>query len=209
MDRLIASTMTYRAASLETALKRLKEEGFKKAELCTVVDWIPHFRLINATDETIEEAAKMIEGIGIEIPAINVSGIGNVDDNNNFIGTAVLAMNNAFKLAVRLGAKVVTLACGEIKPEHNREERLKAITAFNTLIADMAEKYSVTYSIEAPHKLSIAEKTEEIAEYWAKQDKRIKCTFDVAHLTFAGIDPVQIAKVYVNRVAHVHLRDAV
>ena len=41
------------------------------------------------------------------------------------------------------------------------------------------------------------------------QDERVRCTFDTAHLTYAGEDLLDAAKVYAPRTAHVHLRDAV
>ena len=39
--------------------------------------------------------------------------------------------------------------------------------------------------------------------------ERVRCTFDTAHLTYAGEDLLDAAKVYAPRTAHVHLRDAV
>ena len=55
----------------------------------------------------------------------------------------------------------------------------------------------------------LAEKRSEIDEYWSMQDERVKCTFDTAHLTYAGEDLLGAARFYAPRTAHVHLRDAV
>ena len=64
-------------------------------------------------------------------------------------------------------------------------------------------------AIEAPHKKSLAERRCEIDEYWALQDERVKCTFDTAHLVYAGESLLDAARAYAPRTAHVHLRDAV
>lgn len=208
-SRLIASTMTYKTCTLERALTKLRENGFTKVELCSAGTFVPHFDMQNATDEDIEKIAEFAEKTGIRIAAINVNSAGNIDQNNYFVGDGFKTVNTAFKLAAKLNCKIVTYLCGNITPGQDRKKRLAAITEFNRIAADIADFYGITYAIEAPHKLTIAEKADEIAEYWAMQDKRVKCTFDVAHFTYSGQDAAEAAKRYAGRTAQVHLRDAV
>lgn len=118
-------------------------------------------------------------------------------------------LENGYALAKELGAAVVTYCCGNPKPDVERSEQLKERAEFNSKLADLGDKYGLICSIEAPHKKSLAEKRAEIDEYWSMQDERVKCTFDTAHLTYAGEDLLDAARFYAPRTAHVHLRDAV
>ena len=73
----------------------------------------------------------------------------------------------------------------------------------------MAAARGIQLSIEAPHKLSIAEQPCDIANYWSDQISMLKVTLDPAHMTYAGADAVEIASTLAYRCAHAHLRDAV
>ena len=190
--------MTFRTFTLEKALEKLAGAGFDKVELCTVGDWVPHFDVANATDKSIADCAEIFKRTGMQAVSVNISGDFSVDQ-----------LENGYALAKELGAAVVTYCCGGPVEGVPRAELLKNRAEFNSKLADLGEKYGVICSIEAPHKGSLAEKRAEIDEYWSLQDPRVRCTFDTAHLTFAGEDLLDAAKFYAPRAAHVHLRDAV
>ncbi len=197
-SKLVASTMTFRTFTLENALEKLASAGFDKVELCTVGDWVPHFDVANATEKSIIDCAGVFKKAGMSAVSVNISG-----------DLSVEQLENGYALAKELGAAVVTYCCGNPNPDENRLDQLKKRAEFNSKLADFGEKYGVICSIEAPHKKSLAEKRVEIDEYWSLQDPRVKCTFDTAHLTYAGEDLLDAAKFYAPRIAHVHLRDAV
>ena len=197
-SRLVASTMTLRTFTLERALEKLSEAGFDKAELCTVGDWVPHFDIANATDRSIAACAGIFRRAGIQAVSVNISG-----------DFSVSQLENGYALAQELGAAVVTYCCGNPAEGVARADQLKQRAEFNAKLADLGDKYGLICAIEAPHKKSLAEKRAEIDEYWALQDDRVKCTFDTAHLTYAGEDLLDAAKFYAPRTAHVHLRDAI
>lgn len=203
---LIASTMTFRTYPIKEVFVKLMENGFDEVELCSVGEWVPHF---NFTDKNeVDLIYKAVEETGMKVYCINI-GAENIDNENKPIAKNIDGLRNAFELAQRIGAGFVTYACGTIKPEMDKKMRLDAITSFNNTIADIADEYGVIYAIEAPHKLSISEQPDDLHNYWDMQDKRIKCTFDTAHLTYAGADTIKEAKLLAQRIIHVHLRDAV
>ena len=197
-SRLVASTMTHRTFPLAEALERLKGAGFDKVEFCSAGDWVPHFDFANATDKSIADCAALFRSVGMQAVSLNISG-----------DLTVAQLENGYALAKELGAHVVTYKCGNPEAGRERADQLKERAEFNSKLADLGDKYGVICSIEAPHKLSLAENTAQIDEYWSMQDERIKCTFDTAHLTYAGEDMLAVAKKYAPRVVQIHLRDAV
>ena len=197
MSRLIASTMTHSTYDLKGALEKLKEAGFTKAELCSTKDLAPHLEVANASLESISHVSRIVRESGMKIHCINIGG--------NY---TLSQMEYVYALAEMLDAKIVTYSCGERKEEIPYEERLKQITEFNSKLADLGDKYGIICSIEAPHKMTIASNTAEVDKYWSMQDPRVKLTYDTAHLTFCGEDMLALAKKYVSRMVHSHLRDA-
>lgn len=197
MSRLIASTMTHRTMCLADALKKIASAGFDRVELCTVGDWVPHFDAENADRDSIERIAGLFEETGIALHAVNCGAFSRA------------GMKNVFSLARRCGAGIVTVPCGEIRDDVSRAEAIRSRAKLNGELLEEALDNGVQLAVEAPHKNTLASKSGEIDEYWEAQDERIRCTFDTAHLTFAGEDILPIARKYARRIAHVHLRDAV
>lgn len=195
---LAASTMTFRTFPLEKALEAIAAAGFDKAELCTVGEWVPHFDVVHATDRSIAACAESFRRAGVRAVSVNISSELSVEQ-----------LENGYALAKELGAAVVTYCCGNPKPDKARSEQLRERAEFNAKLADLGDRYGVICAIEAPHKKSLAETRAEIDEYWTLQDERVKCTFDTAHLVYAGEDLLDAVKQYAPRTAHVHLRDAV
>ena len=198
MSRLIASTMTHASYDLAGALEKLKQAGFDTVELCCAGKLCPHFDVINATLESVARTARIIRESGMGVHCLNV-GESEVP---------LEKMEYAFALAEMVDAKIVTYLCGWPREGVSHLDRVKEQTEFNKKLADFGEKYGVVCAIEAPHKLSIASNTEEVDLYWSMQDPRVKLTFDTAHLTFCGEDMLALAKKYVSRMVHSHLRDA-
>ena len=193
--RLIASTMTQRVYPLAEAVDKLLEIGFDTVELCS-----PHFNVSNPTEESVKETANIFKTTGMKLHCINIGFFKDLPVEN---------MEYVYMLAKEAGAKVVTYGCGEVEEGKVVADLLKIRADYNSKLADYADKYGVICSIEAPHKLSLAETSEQVDAYWALQDKRVHCTFDTAHLTYSGGDMIATAKKYAQRIAHSHLRDAV
>ncbi len=197
MSRLIASTMTHSTLSLAQTLEKLKAAGFQKVELCSAGAIAPHLDVTNITTSLVKETAKIIRASGMEIHCINIGG--------NY---TLAQMELVYMLAGQVGATLVTYSCGSPAEGVSEEDQLRRHADFNSRLADLGEAYGVICSIEAPHKLSLASTTEAVDRYWAMQDDRVKLTFDPAHIVFAGEDMPALAKRYIPRMVHSHLRDA-
>ena len=104
MSKLIASTMTHSTYDLAGALKKLKEAGFKKAELCSTADLAPHLDVQNATLESISHVARVIRESGMDIHCINIGGDYSINQ-----------MEYVYALAEMIGAKIITYSCGSEK----------------------------------------------------------------------------------------------
>ena len=189
--------MTHRTFPLTEALTRLKAAGFDKAELCSVGAWIPHFLPAGKTDRDVHETAARIAEIGIGIHCINC-GEYSLDE-----------MKVIYDLAQAVGAKIVTTPCGKPAEGESAADALGRLAERNAKLADLAIAHGVVPSVEAPHKKTVAENASQIDAYWAAQDARVHCTFDTAHLTYAGDDMIPVAARYASRIVHCHLRDAV
>ncbi len=196
-NRLIASTMTFRTFPLDKALDHLTAAGFDVIELCSVGSWVPHLDLDRLSAAYVSETAKMIASKGVKVHCLNVGDY------------TLEQMEYVDALAAETGAKIVTTPCGTLPEGADRAEFVKRRAERNAKLADLAERFGLTSSVEAPHKKTVAERPDEIDAYWSAQDPRVRCTFDTAHLTYAGEDMIPVAAKYAPRIAHSHLRDAV
>jgi sugar phosphate isomerase/epimerase len=103
----------------------------------------------------------------------------------------------------------VTVGTGSIVEGADIIEGLKKIGTYYNEMSLMAwNEYGITLSVEAPHRNTISEKYEQIVNYWAHMPERLRCTFDVAHITFANAGIERVMNFVGSRIAHVHLRDA-
>lgn len=207
-DRIIPSTMIFKGQPLEVALRHIREAGYDKAELCVVPGWVDHYDVVHATPEKLAEVIKTVAASGVRIVAVNLSIVW-LDARGHIAYNMEQTAMNALNLTSALGARVMTVAAGIIAPPEERDSWLKKIAGRNAELCDLARERGVTLSVEAPHKKSIAESREEIMSYWAAQDERLCVTLDPAHMVYAGVDPVEIARCLAGRCAHAHLRDAV
>lgn len=206
--KIVASTMICRLFSYEGALRKLKSLGVDKVELLSMPkdEWVPHFDSLHASESYMDWMAERAKEIGIQIVSLN--GWYGMPDGK-FTAEGLIRMENAMRLASKLGAKIVTGDCGAIAVGADRAARLREIADFQRIAADLADNYGIQYCVEAPHRNTIASLEAELEEYWGAMDPRIRMTFDPAHLVYSGEDPYKILKKYIDRVAHVHIRDAI
>lgn len=204
---IIPATMLYRSFLLEAALKEIGKAGFEHAEITVAGTFSPHLlNLADMTEREMDEKAEMVQGSGVCIHALNI-GAGYAGAENE----RVLRLHlNAFRMAKRLGAKIVTLGCGAIASGTGTDEGLKRISSYLNEMSMIAEyEYGTILSVEAPHRCTVTEKYDQIAAYWAVMPDRLRCTIDFAHVIFASAGIERVMEIVGPRLAHVHLRDAV
>jgi sugar phosphate isomerase/epimerase len=207
-DRIIPSTMIFGLLSLNDALQNIRNAGYDKAELCIAPGLSNHYDIRNANQSTLAEALRAVAQSGVRVVAVNF-GLHWLDQEGHVADGMDLIAQNALHLTSALGARVMTFAAGPITPSDKRSHWLKKIAGRNAEMADRAGERGIVFSIEAPHKLSIAEQQDDIDSFWADQIDAVKTTLDCAHMTYAGLDPAHVAQRLAYRCAHAHLRDAV
>jgi len=203
--KLIAASMVFRHFPLSEAMKQVKAHGFDEMEITMAGLFTPHFlNLEYLTEYEMDEKAAEAAGIGIHVHALNV----NFDPKSPVFNRAQHL--NALRLASRYGAEVVTVSCGNVPEGTETIAGLKTIAAYLNEMSLIAwNEYGIRLSVEAPHRNTCSEKFEQIQTYWAYMPERLKCTMDVAHIIYAGASVEKVLNVVGERLAHVHLRDAV
>jgi len=202
--KLIATSMAFKHFPLREAMRLLKENGLDEMEATLNGS---HFRhLENMTEYEMQKAAETAKEVGVRVYALNVSAGCYPPNPPDGIRNALQAM----RLARFFGAEIVTLAAGYIVPGTDTIEGFKTIAAyFNEMSLIARNEYGLRLSAEAPHRGSCSEKLEQIKTYWAYMPEHLGCTMDVAHITYAGETVEKVLNVVGERLAHVHLRDAV
>ena len=95
---------------------------------------------------------------------------------------------------------------GNTKPVYTEEEWATVVKGYNEM-GRLAKE--VGMKLACHHHMGTGVQTvEEIDRFMAETDPDlVYLLFDSGHLTFANVDPVPLLKKYINRVAHVHLKD--
>lgn len=204
--KLIATSMVFRNFPLREAMKQIKAHGFDEMEVTIAGLFTPHFlHLAEITENEMKEKAAEAAANGIHVHALNVGAGFNPADE-----TASRHLHiQALRLAHAYGSEVVTLGCGGIAEGMDTIEGLKKIAAYlNELSLIAWNEYGIRLSVEAPHRCTVSERLEQIKTYWAYMPERLRCTMDVAHITYTGATVEEVLQVVGQRLAHVHLRDA-
>jgi len=205
-SKIIGASMVYRHFPLREAMQHMKANGMDEMEITIAGDFTPHFlNLKYMTEREMDEKAEEAKNAGIHVHALNV-GRGYFPKDEEHCRMMHL---NAFRLAKRYGAEIVTIGTGAIGEGMDTIEGLKKIGAYYNEMSLMAwNEYGIILSVEAPHRCTVSEKYEQIIAYWANMPDRLRCTFDVAHITFTGASIERVMNFVGDRIAHVHLRDA-
>ena len=204
--KLIATSMVFRHFPLREAMRQIKAHGFDEMEVTIAGLFTPHFlHLAEITENEMREKADEAAANGIHVHALNV-GAGFYPLNEAECRHTHI---QALRLAHAYGSEVVTVGCGGIAEGMDTIEGLKKIAAYlNELSLIAWNEYEIRLSVEAPHRCTISERLEQIKTYWAYMPERLRCTMDVAHVTYTGATVEEVLKVVGHRLAHVHLRDA-
>lgn len=121
------------------------------------------------------------------------------------------------ELLGKLGAEVVVVAEVSGTVHTNRRARLssrptltddqwrrftRSLTGFADAVAQRGLRLAYHH-----HAGTVVETGEDVERLLTESGEAVGLTLDTGHLAFAGVDPVEIARRYGDRVAHVHLKD--
>ncbi|RKD75972.1 inosose dehydratase [Sinobaca qinghaiensis] len=108
------------------------------------------------------------------------------------------------KLAARAGAKHLVLGGGAVRGVSQNENDMKVLGQALDEAEAVAAKEGMIASYH-PHLGSMVETPEQIDELFSLSS--IAFCPDLAHLAAGGADPLEVIKVYKNRIPYVHLKD--
>ncbi len=207
--RIGCSTITFRGLGLLEALQAIAAQGFDEVDLCIIPGVCPHVDLAGYGEADVERIREQLGRLNLSVVALNViAGYLNLSNAEQVAGL----LQRAVDLAAGLGARAVTIPSGaQVDPARWRKA-VALVGARLTRLADHASERNVEISVEAPHRATLVGTVEEAARFLdALADPRIKCTFDTSHVASTGSASLVegLQQIGVERINHVHLRDAV
>ncbi|MDD5728735.1 MAG: sugar phosphate isomerase/epimerase [Victivallales bacterium] len=204
--KIIGASMVYRHFPLRDTMRHMKANGIDEMEITCAGMFTPHFlNLRFMTEREMDENAEEANAAGIHVHCLNIE-LGFTPGKEEECRNTHL---NAFRLAKRYGAEIVTAGAGAVGEGVDTIDGLKKIAAYYNEMSVMAwNEYGIILSVEAPHRNTVSEKYEQLVAYWANMPDRLRCTVDVAHITFADAGIERVISFVGDRLVHVHLRDA-
>ena len=188
--------------SLDTCLAEARKAGFAGVEL----------------GRKFPRAAKKLEPIldrhGLKL----VSGWYSAELLRRDAKAEILAMKDHLKLLRSLGAEVMVFAetSGEIinqvgapisrRPKLSTVAEWKVLGARFTSVAEHMLENGVRMAVHH-HMGTVIESSEDVDRLLENSGDAVGLLLDTGHMTFAGGNPVAVAKRYARRIVHVHCKD--
>lgn len=210
--RLGCSSISFRQQSLPDALTTIRNSGFEEIDLGAlpgVCDHVPFVLDAAAVQQVSEDVARS----GLRVRSVNAD-IGDLnavlDDSQKAARQKHLAM--LVELAAQVGAKALVLPCGALdhEPVRDLDEDLDMVAAELSRYAGQAEGRGVQLWTESPHFFRLCWNTERASRLMQRLDNSgVGVVMDFSHVVASRGDVVSFVGAFLNRIRHVHLRDAV
>jgi sugar phosphate isomerase/epimerase len=211
-SRLGCSTITFRHLALDEALAQIAELAFATIDLGAlpgVCDHVPS--LLDAC--AVDTVAATVTAAGLRVRSIN----GDVGDLNRPLDAAGRAdrdrhLEALLTLAAAIGARALVLPCGGLdhEPLRSLDDDLDLVAGELTAAAAQAQDYGVELWTESLHHFRLChniESAQALTDRLAGTD--VGVVMDFSHVVASGGDPVEFVDRFADRIAHVHIRDAV
>ncbi|HEX2247336.1 MAG TPA: sugar phosphate isomerase/epimerase [Arthrobacter sp.] len=210
--RLGCSTISFRHLDLPAALETIAGLGFTEIDLGAlpgVCDHVPYL----LDEPAVAGVARTVAASGLLVRSIN----GDIGDLNRPLGpkerverTRHLEM--LLSLAGQTGAQALVLPCGALdhEPVGTLEDDLNLVAAELTAAAARAADSGVEIWTESLHFFRLCfntERAQQLTDRLAGTDVRL--VMDFSHIVASGGNPEDFINRFHERIAHVHLRDAV
>ncbi|KWX23808.1 xylose isomerase [Mycolicibacterium wolinskyi] len=210
--RLGCSTISFRHLDLEMALTWIDQLGFPAIDLGAlpgVCDHVPY---------VLDEAAVATVSATVAASRLRVRSInGDIGDLNRPLSDEARAdrrrhLTMLLSLAANTGADALVLPCGAIDhtPVRTLDEDLDLVAAELASAAELAAEYGVELWTESLHYYRLChdmDRAQALAD--RLRGTGIGIVMDFSHVVASGGDPVDFVGRFADRIAHVHIRDAV
>ncbi|MHC9291144.1 sugar phosphate isomerase/epimerase family protein [Mycobacterium sp. LTG2003] len=210
--RLGCSTISFRHLDLDMALTWIDQLGFRTIDLGAlpgVCDHVPY---------VLDEAAVATVAATVAASQLRVRSInGDIGDLNRPLTDEARAgrrrhLAMLLSLASATGANALVLPCGAIDhtPLRSLDEDLDLVAAELASAAEHAAEYGVELWTESLHYYRLCHDMERAQALTDRlQGTGIGIVMDFSHVVASGGDPVDFVSRFADRIAHVHIRDAV
>lgn len=205
--RLSCSTVCFRDRTLAAALATIDAMGFGSADLSALAGLCEHIPP-KAEPELLEEASRALRASRLEFVSINAdTGSFNGAEDPQVVLSRVEALS---RFAREHGIPRLVLTCGEPEqPDAPVIEQIAAVAHGLNRAADLTARHGVQLCVEAPHYFRLVNTRDRVAQLVAMLDPRVQLIYDTSHVRAAGQEPAHAFTSYADRIALVHLRDAI
>jgi sugar phosphate isomerase/epimerase len=210
--RLGCSTISFRHLALDRALGWIGALGFGEVDLGAlpgVCDHVPYVLDRDAVDAVTDT----VRSSGLRVRSIN----GDIGDLNRPLDTNERAARDShlemlLTLTAATDARALVLPCGALDhhPLESLEHDLDRVTHELTRAADRGGAHGVEVWTESLHFHRLCfnlERAQQLTDRLAGTQVRV--VMDFSHIVASGGDPEDFVDRFGDRIAHVHIRDAI
>jgi sugar phosphate isomerase/epimerase len=203
---LAASTLAFRHAPLDVALRAIAAQGFRTVDLVMIPSYCPHFDPTAATERDEAELQAVLGELGLSVAALNVGdGLLGIPEQRD---RCIEFVEASLRLARSLGAYTVTTQSGAEAAPGGWAAAAAAIAEDVRELAARAAALDLDLTIEL-HKSMLVSNSTEAADFIGLVDRpNVGIAFDTSHAVHAGEDPRKAVEALGHQIKHVHLRDA-
>lgn len=211
-SRLGCSTISFRHQDLATALDTIGALGFVEIDLGALPGVCDHVPFVLDAD-AVESVTATVRGSGLRVRSVN----GDIGDLNKPLTddereARAVHLDRLLELAAGIGAKALVLPCGALShdPFRSVDEDLDAVATELMLAAARAEDFGVEIWTESLHFYRLCSNLKRATQLTSRLgDSNVRVVMDFSHIVAGGADPREFIHRFGERIAHVHLRDAV
>ncbi|MCY1157044.1 MAG: xylose isomerase [Citricoccus sp.] len=210
--RLGCSSISFRHQALPDALASIRAAGFEEIDLGALPGVCDHVPFV-LDEAAVSQISGTIRGSGLRVRSVN----GDIGDLNALLDGEERQARSAhlrrlLELTVEVGARALVLPCGALShaPVRSLEEDLDTVAAELTHAGDEASRQGVEVWTESLHFFRLCwnlDRARALAGRLAESS--VGVVMDFSHIVASGADPVEFVEAFHDRIAHVHLRDAV
>ena len=211
-SRLGCSTISFRHLALANALSWISDLGFATIDLgalpgvCDHVPYVLDAPAVSAVAATVTASRLGVRSINGDVGDLNrpLDAAGHVERDRH--------LEALLTLAAATGARALVLPCGALDhtPVRSLDEDLALIAAELIGAANRAQDHGVELWTESLHYHRLCWNTERAQALTNRlAGSPVGVVMDFSHIVASGGDPLEFVDRFTDRIAHVHIRDAV
>ncbi len=211
-SRLGCSSISFRHQPLPEALGSIRDAGFEEIDLGALPGVCDHVPFV-LDEAAVRQVSRTMAHSGLRVRSVN----GDIGDLNAVLDEAQRQtrrqhLQNLLQLTAEVGARALVLPCGalEHEPVRSLEEDLDAVATELIHAAEAAAGLGVEVWTESLHFFRLCWNLDRARALTTRlAGSSMGVVMDFSHVVASGGNPVEFVEAFGDRIAHVHLRDAV